>query len=169
MTQYTLHKDQKKVHAVDHGYAPMHSPENFFWYMKQGMQTLCVAVGVGIGALCVVCVLLLFNPLSLLPHSTVLHKIGSKQSRGRLSFYTKTFLLAHGLQTSPKQIILAKTLCTRVRFSCTVIHVALLFTGLKSVHYSTFLDFKCFSQMNLFKLNKVSFRNQCYCYNRLVL
>ena len=61
------------------------------------------------------------------------------------------------------------TVCTRVRFSCTVIHVALLFTGLKSVHYSTFLDFKCFSQMNLFKLNKVSFRNQCYCYNRLVL
>jgi len=61
MTQYTLHKDQKKVYAVDHGYTPMHSPENFFRYMKQGMQTLCVAVGVGIGALCVVCVLLLFN------------------------------------------------------------------------------------------------------------
>ena len=168
MTQYTLHKDQKKVYAIDHGYAPMHSPENFFWYMKQGMQTLCCGGCWDWGIVCGLCVVVV-QSLSLLPHSTVLHKIGSKQSRGRLSFYTKTFLLAHGLQTSPKQIILAKTLCTRVRFSCTVIHVALLFTGLKSVHYSTFLDFKCFSQMNLFKLNKVSFRNQCYCYNRLVL
>ena len=168
MTQYTLHKDQKKVYAVDHGYTPMHSPENFFRYMKQGMQTLCLRWVLGLGH-CVWFVCCCCSIVVALPHSTVLHKIGSKQSRGRLSFYTKTFLLAHGLQTSPKQIILAKTLCTRVRFSCTVIHVALLFTGLKSVHYSTFLDFKCFSQMNLFKLNKVSFRNQCYCYNRLVL
>ena len=49
MTQYTLHKDQKKVHAVDHGYTPMHSPENFFRYMKQGMQTLCLRWVLGLG------------------------------------------------------------------------------------------------------------------------
>ena len=102
MTQYTLHKDQKKVHAVDHGYTPMHSPENFFRYMKQGMQTLCCGGCWDWGIVCGLCVVVV-QSLSLLPHSTVLHKIGSKQSRGRLSFYTKTFLLAHGLQTSPKQ------------------------------------------------------------------
>ena len=169
MTQYTLHKDQKKVHDFDHGYTPMHSPENFFWYMKQGMQTLCVAVGVGIGALCVVCVLLLFNRCRSCHTPPFCTRSGANSPVAGCLFTQRHFYLHTAYKPPQNKTILAKTLCTRVRFSCTVIHVALLFTGLKSVHYSTFLDFKCFSQMNLFKLNKVSFRNQCYCYNRLVL